>query len=168
MAWIPARYLIVSRFSFFSGTNYVETIIHITLQEHYKRILWTSWKTPSDVRRYTFLPVQICFVLNGTNTPGQMASSDVRRYTFLPGRICFVTENFLVLLCWREVTFCYYQIVLGLPPPGPPLILTLTLLSVGTWGTRLPQVLALKGITETWQISGRYSVAQEATCMGLA
>jgi len=42
MAWILATYLIVFRFSFFSGTKYVQTRIHITLREHYKRVIWTS------------------------------------------------------------------------------------------------------------------------------
>jgi len=51
-------------------------------------------KTPSDVRRYTFLPGRICFVLNFTNMPSQKASSDIRRYTSQPGRICFVIELF--------------------------------------------------------------------------
>jgi len=51
----------------------------------------------------------------------------------------------LVLLCCREPAFSNYQIVHGLSP-ALPLSLTLTPLSVGTWGTRLPWVLALTRI----------------------
>jgi len=44
-----------------------------------------------------------------------------------------------------------------------PLSLALTPLSVGTGGTKMLSVLTLRGIRR-----GRYSVAEDATCIGLA
>ena len=121
-------------------------------------------KTPSDVRRYTILHGRICVVLNRTNTPSHRASSDVGRYTFLPGRICFVTEFCIVLLCWREVAFYNYQIVHGLPPPPFSHADFLE-----CWYLRHETVLSVSvDGDQTKGISGRYSVADDASCIGLA
>jgi len=124
----------------------------------------SNQKIPSVVRRCTFLPGRICFFFNSTNTPGQRVSSDVLRYTFLPGRIYFVMEQCLVLLGWREAAFSTYQIVHGLPLPPFFHLAFLecwylrheTVLSISAWGD------------QTWGISGHYSVADDATCIGLA
>jgi len=119
-------------------------------------------KIPLDVRRYTFLPGRICFVLNSTNTPGQRASSDVHRYTFRPGRICFVTEFYFALLAGGR--FVQLPIVHGLPSPPffhPD--------SLECWYLRRETALSVSAYgDQTWGISGRYSVGEDATCMGLA
>jgi hypothetical protein len=70
----------------------------------------------------------------------------------------------LFLLCWREAAFFNYQIVHGLPPPpfSHPHSLECwcsrheTALSISAWGD------------QTRGITGRYSVAEDATRVGLA
>ena len=67
------------------------------------------------------------------------------------------------VLCSREVAFSNYQIVHRLPPPpfSHPDSLECwylrheTALSASAWGD------------QTWGISGRYSAAEDATCIGL-
>jgi len=70
----------------------------------------------------------------------------------------------LVVFCCREAAFSNYQIVHGLPPPHfshPD--------SLEYWYLRHETVLSLSAPgDQTWGILGRYSVAEDATCIGLA
>jgi len=64
------------------------------------------------------------------------------------------------MLCWREVAFSDYQIIHGLPPP--PLLLE-------CWYFRYETAMSVSASeVQTWEILGRYSVSEDATCMGLA
>ena len=70
----------------------------------------------------------------------------------------------LVLHCCRKAAFPNYQIVHGLAPPllsHPD--------SLECWYLRHETTLSIiaQG-NQAWGISGRYSVAEDATCMGLA
>jgi len=101
--------------------------------------------------------------LKGMYLWGGVNSNMMMMYQPFP-RIRYVSPYSLglALLCWREATFLICQIVDGLSSLRCFHLDSLecwclgheTALSVSAWGD------------QTWGISGRYSVAKDATCMG--